>query len=73
VTEYLVCYDSGQSGVWLYLSAESKAALADRYPALIVLDAPPSWWTAEFENKARQKKESDPFWQAWLNGLPARS
>ena len=73
MTESLVCHDYGQGGVWLYLEAETKSAIADKYPALTVLDAPPSWWTTEFETKARKKKETDPFWQEWLKGLPTRS
>jgi hypothetical protein len=73
MTEYLVCYDYGQGGVWLYLTATDKSVIEDKYPALTVLDAPPPWWTDELEAKARNKKESDPFWQEWLKGLPNRS
>ncbi len=71
MAEFLACYEPG--GVWLYLEAASKSDIADKYPALMVVDAPPPWWTPDFEVKARKKNERDPFWQEWLKALPGRS
>jgi hypothetical protein len=70
VGEYLVCYDYGQGGVWLYLPAENRAELTKRYPALTVFDEPPRWWTPEMEAVTRKQNADDPLWRDWLAKLP---
>jgi hypothetical protein len=69
VAEFLVCYDYGQGGVWLYLKAGTAADITDRYPALTVFETPPDWWTDEMERQARVNDATSPFWHDWLTKL----
>ncbi len=68
MAEFLACYDYGAGGVWLYVEAESAAKLLERYPALKVIENPPTWWTPELERDARAKVREH-FWDQWLADL----
>ncbi|HXC54620.1 MAG TPA: hypothetical protein VNU97_04950 [Rhizomicrobium sp.] len=65
--EYLVCYDYGTGGVWIYLEAASSADIKAAYPDLTVFEALPTWWDAENEKLTRKADFRDPFWQDWLS------
>jgi hypothetical protein len=69
VAEFLVCYDYGQGGIWLYLEAGDPTEITSKYPALTVLEAPPDWWNGEMENSARGNDATTPFWRDWLTKL----
>jgi hypothetical protein len=53
VKEFLVCYDYGQGGIWLYLKAQSVEEIMRDYPRLTVFEAVPPFWTDELEAIAR--------------------
>jgi len=65
--EYLVSYDYGQGGIWLYLYAENAAQIARAYPSLKVFETAPDWWTEELETAARKNDPHSPFWRDWLS------
>jgi hypothetical protein len=70
VKSFLVCYDYGQGGIWLYLTAESSEEIRHKYPSLTVFDSPPPFWTDESEASARKADpEKDKFWREWLEQL----
>ena len=67
--EFLVCYDYGQGGIWLYLDAESPFQIANTYPDLTVFEKCPPFWNEEMEKAARNNNANDPFWSQWLKKL----
>jgi hypothetical protein len=62
--KYLVCYDYGAGGVWLYVEADSPEQITERYRDLQVVEMPPTWMTAEDEKRIRG--HVGPFWDNWL-------
>jgi hypothetical protein len=62
--KYLVCYDYGAGGVWLYVEAESPSEITATYRDLKVFETPPSWMTPEAERSIRGAV--GPFWDNWL-------
>lgn len=68
--EFLVCYDYGQGGIWLYVKAESAKALRKAYLSLTVFESPPSFWNEQLEVLARKADPvKDPKWREWLASL----
>ena len=65
--KFLVCYDYGMGGVWLYVEARSAAEIVEQYPALTVFEEPPAWWDAEREQRTRAAV--GPVWDDWLARL----
>jgi hypothetical protein len=57
--EFLVCYDYGSGGVWAYLSAESRAQVAEQYPELTIIDEPPAWLTNDEDRPIRERMTVD--------------
>jgi hypothetical protein len=68
MTKFLVTYDYGQNGIWLYIEAESPKQITETYRDLTVHKVPPPWWTANMEQEA-QSLLGDPFWNNWLSNL----
>jgi hypothetical protein len=51
--KYLAVYDYGMGGIWTVISANSKGDIAEKYPMLEAVDAPPSWMsTVEYDRIA---------------------
>ena len=67
--DFLVCYNYGMGGIWLYIGAECASDIRQSYPELTVFEAPPAWWTEEMERKTQSHRVSDPFWAKWLEDL----
>jgi hypothetical protein len=44
---FLVVYDYGQGGIWMYLYAESAEQIAERYPGLTVITEWRDWMTPD--------------------------
>lgn len=54
--KYLTMYDYQTGGVWVYIWAESKQDIIQRYPLLNIIEERPEWLT---EEKERQFPECD--------------
>ena len=65
--KYLVCYDYGTGGVWLYVDAASASDITAKYRDLTVVETPPAWLT--LEEDARIRGNVGPFWDDWLAGF----
>jgi hypothetical protein len=64
VQKYLVCYDYGTGGVWLYIEAESPSQIEATYRDLKVFEAPPAWLTPDED--AQIRSHVGPLWDTWL-------
>ncbi len=65
---FLVCYDYGQGGIWLYLQADNPAEITNTYRDLIVFETPPPFWNDELEGAARKNDPTtSAFWAEWLS------
>jgi hypothetical protein len=62
--KYLVCYDYGTGGVWLYVEATSAGEIVEKYRDLQVFETQPSWMTPQDDQRIRAKV--GPFWENWL-------
>jgi hypothetical protein len=61
---FLVCYNYGMGGIWLYVDAENAAELRRSYPnsSLVLFPEPPPFWTDELEKYARGcRPEDEPY------------
>jgi hypothetical protein len=56
--EFLVAYDYGMGGLWAVLLAPSEAAIAEKYPELVVVPEPPKWMDSDQYQRLRDK----PLW-----------
>ena len=67
---FLVCYDYGQGGIWLYVTGESADSVRQTYPCLTVYENPPPFWNEDLEAIARSADpETSRFWRDWLESL----
>lgn len=68
MAQFLVCDDYGTGGIWGYVEAGSVQEVVDRYPTLIVHEAPPAWCTDEDLGNIR-RFSGNPAWIAHLKKL----
>ena len=68
---YLVCYDYGQGGVWVFIYAHSSAEIRAKYPELLVAEERLAWmtdeWLARIEARSTYDIEEEP--HGFLAGL----
>jgi hypothetical protein len=75
---YLTVYDSGTSGVWQYLRAESPEQIREKFPGLVILDEAPEWMSDEKRRDIEANKSydvetaeiEDPVFMARIVGKP---
>jgi hypothetical protein len=61
LTDYLACYDYGQGGVWVVVSAHSAEAITGRYPELQVASQRPAWLDdSQYERLPRHLLDASP-------------
>ncbi|MCH8172298.1 MAG: hypothetical protein IIA70_03210 [Proteobacteria bacterium] len=53
--EFLVCYNYGSGGIWLYILARNKKEIQKKYPELKIVDERPEWFNDERELITREK------------------
>jgi hypothetical protein len=53
LNKYLVSYDYGTGGLWVYILASSPEAITERYPELKVWLSKPKWWGLPHEEGIR--------------------